>query len=98
MGYKSNLGGDSMTKINSCQSCGMPLAGADNLCGTNKDGSINKQYCNYCYQNGEFTSNLSLEEMIEICIPHVVSADKEMNKEAAKEMLEEYLPTLERWK
>jgi len=87
-----------MTSINSCQSCGMPLAGADNLCGTNADGSINKNYCNYCYQNGEFTSDLSMEEMIEICTPHVVSANQEMDEEAAREMLEEYLPTLERWK
>ncbi|MFW5790462.1 MAG: zinc ribbon domain-containing protein [Bacillota bacterium] len=86
-----------MTSINSCQSCGMPIAGADNLCGTNKDGTINKNYCNYCYQNGEFTSDLSMEEMIEICIPNVVSANQEMDKKTARKMLEEYLPTLERW-
>ena len=23
--------------------------------GTNKDHSLNKDYCSYCYQNGEFT-------------------------------------------
>ncbi|MFN2363775.1 MAG: zinc ribbon domain-containing protein [Halarsenatibacteraceae bacterium] len=86
-----------MTSINSCQSCGMPLAGADNLCGTNGDGSINKNYCNYCYQNGEYTTDLSMEKMIEIFIPHVVSANQEMNAKTAKKMLEEYLPTLERW-
>ena len=34
-----------------CQSCGMPIAD-DKLLGTNKDGSINKDYCKYCYQNG----------------------------------------------
>ena len=37
-----------------CQSCGMTMAAIQHF-GTNKDHSLNKDYCSYCYQNGEFT-------------------------------------------
>ena len=37
-----------------CQSCGMTMAAMQHF-GTNKDHSLNKDYCSYCYQNGEFT-------------------------------------------
>ena len=32
-----------------CQSCGMPLQAEDQW-GTNADGSLNEEYCCYCYQ------------------------------------------------
>ena len=33
--------------------------------GTEKDGSPSKEYCTYCYQNGEWTQpNITLEETI----------------------------------
>lgn len=31
-----------------CQSCGLPILEQEQL-GTNKDGSISKDYCKYCY-------------------------------------------------
>ena len=34
-----------------CQSCGMPLQAEDQW-GTNADGSLNEEYCCYCYQKG----------------------------------------------
>lgn len=47
-----------------CQSCGMPLKKSPNGGGTNSDGSISKQYCAYCYENGQFKQpNISVEEM-----------------------------------
>ena len=36
-----------------CQSCGMPLTKNED-CGTNADGSINFDYCQYCYKEGQF--------------------------------------------
>ncbi|MGM0421136.1 MAG: zinc ribbon domain-containing protein [Bacillota bacterium] len=86
-----------MEKLNLCQSCGMTIAGADGLYGTNSDGSINKKYCKFCYSNGEFTADVTLEEMITAVIPHVLKANPDMSKAEAKEMLENLLPTLERW-
>ena len=44
-----------------CQSCGMPLE--EKLLGTNADGSKNEEYCIYCYKDGAFTGDFTMEEM-----------------------------------
>ena len=49
-----------------CQSCAMPLT-SDSDCGTNADGSINHDYCRYCYQEGKFLQDCTMDEMIEHC-------------------------------
>ncbi len=49
-----------------CQSCAMPISSVDQL-GKNKDGSINQDYCKYCYDNGEFIDKVSMEKYIEMC-------------------------------
>ena len=36
-----------------CQCCGMPLD--DELIGRDKDGSLNEDYCKWCYADGEYT-------------------------------------------
>lgn len=77
-----------------CQSCGMPLS-TEELFGTNQDGSKNDDYCLYCFKNGEFTTDESLEEMIESCVPHMVKQGFEESK--AREMLSNVLPNLKRW-
>ncbi len=53
-----------MKKI--CQSCGMPMAD-DSLLGTNADGTINGNYCKYCYKDGKFIDDVTMEEYIEMC-------------------------------
>ena len=83
-----------------CQSCGMPL-NAENL-GTNADGSKNEDYCTYCYQNGKFTNDCTMDEMIEFCAQFVDEVNKNMpkpmTKEEYKDMMRQYFPTLKRWK
>lgn len=80
-----------------CQSCGMPLDN-NSVLGTEKNGELSKEYCNYCYDNGEFLKpNETLEEMIETCIPFVAKATG-LTPEESKKMLEEELPKLKRWK
>ena len=77
-----------------CQSCCMPLA--DDLYGTNADGTVNEDYCKYCYMDGAFTApDLSMEEMIAICIPYMV--EQGMAAEDARYILESTLPNLKRW-
>lgn len=44
----------------------MPISSVDQL-GKNKDGSINQDYCKYCYDNGEFIDKVSMEKYIEMC-------------------------------
>ena len=48
-----------------CQSCGMPLT--EDVLGTNADGSKNEDYCMYCYRDGHFLQDCTMEEMIEHC-------------------------------
>ena len=80
-----------------CQSCGMPMGTTNEMSGTNADGSKNEDYCKYCFENGSFTSCSTMEEMIEICVPHVVSANAEMNEDSARKMMRKFFPTLKRW-
>ena len=44
----------------------MPMAD-DSLLGTNADGTINENYCKYCYKDGKFIDDVTMEEYIEMC-------------------------------
>lgn len=44
----------------------MPIKSINQL-GKNKDGTINEDYCKYCYDNGEFIDKVSMEEYINMC-------------------------------
>lgn len=80
-----------------CQSCAMPMAKGEDY-GTNKDGSINQDYCVYCYKDGVFTSECSMDEMIDFCVPHMVAANPKINEDEAKNQMKAFFPTLKRWK
>ena len=77
-----------------CQSCGMEMGANDY--GKNADGSRNSDYCKYCFPNGNFGKDETMEEMIESCIPFRIGQDR-TPEDARKEMLA-LLPTLKRWK
>ena len=57
-----------------CQSCGMPLT--DEILGTNADGSKNEDYCIYCYKDGKFLQDCTMDEMIEHCAQFVDEVNK----------------------
>ena len=78
-----------------CQSCGMPMP-TDDLLATNKDGSINYDYCKYCYKDGEFIDNVTMEQYIDMCSQYGEQAG--MTNEEMKEHLTKLFPTLKRWK
>ena len=67
------------------------------LKGTNADGSQNEDYCVYCYKDGAFTDNYTMEDMIEACVPHVLSGNPGMTEEAARQSMRTFIPTLKRW-
>lgn len=79
-----------------CQSCGMPMQ--EEQYGTNQDGGRNDKYCCYCFKDGEFAQNCTMEEMADFCAGFEVEGGRAKTKEEAKEMLMQYFPTLERWK
>ena len=78
-----------------CQSCGMPMQ--ENQYGTEKDGSVNDTFCCYCYKDGAFAQDCTLEEMIEFCAPFEVEGGRAKTLEEAKTMLMSYFSTLKRW-
>lgn len=78
-----------------CQSCGMPIINREQL-GTNKDGSINDDYCKYCYNKGEFINKVTLEEYIDMCSQYGEQAG--MTNEEMKVYCSKLFPTLKRWK
>ena len=80
-----------------CQSCGAPMD-SEEMYGSNADGSKNAEYCSYCFQGGKFTSDMTMDEMIEFCTPHVVKSAPNMTEDAARQMLKEMYPSLKRWK
>ncbi len=78
-----------------CQSCSMPIF-EDALKGTKADGSRSDEFCTYCYQKGTFTQDVTMTEMIEICVPHMVKSG--MPEKEARTLLKTTLPNLARWK
>ena len=77
-----------------CQSCGMPIELEEQL-GTNRDGSINTDYCKYCYKEGEFIHNVTMNEYIEMCSQYGAQAG--MTNEEMKAYCKKLFPTLKRW-
>ena len=67
-----------------CQSCGMPLT-SDEVCGTNADGSLSADYCTYCYQQGKFAQDCTMDEMIEHCAQFVEEFNKDSEQKVTKE-------------
>ncbi len=87
-----------MTQMNEkfCQSCGMPMT-EEGLYGLEANGEKSSDYCKYCYAEGKFvTENLSVHEMVAICVPHMKAQG--FTEEKATEMMNNFLPTLKRWK
>ena len=80
-----------------CQSCGMPLTPGVEL-GTEADGAENPDYCGYCYKEGRFTGEMTMEEMIDFCAPMMVQANPGMTAEQAKAQMHQFFPMLKRWK
>ena len=76
-----------------CQCCGMPLE--DELIGRNQDGTLNEDYCKWCYADGEYTYS-DMDELIDVCIPHMVKEG--FSEEQARAYMKEMLPKLNYWK
>ena len=83
-----------------CQSCGMPLT--EDVLGTNADGSKNEDYCMYCYRDGQFLQDCTMEEMIEHCAQFIGAVNEGLEKPITKEeyigMMKTYFPQLKRWR
>lgn len=80
-----------------CQSCGMPMDDPA-LRGTERDGSPSPHYCRYCYQDGAFTGEMTMEEMIDFCAPIMARENPDMTEEQTKTQMRQFFPMLLRWR
>jgi|AGTN01.3.fsa_nt_gi Predicted transcriptional regulators len=84
-----------------CQSCGMDLGAFDDF-GTDADGGIHTDYCRYCFQQGSFTQDRTIDEMVEFNLRFLDEYNKakglSYTPDEARRELRLHLSTLKRWK
>ncbi len=77
-----------------CQSCGMPLS--DEVTSDNPD------YCKYCFADGHFTQDCTMEQMIDFCVQFVdqfnQNTGQHLTADEYREQLRQYFPQLKRWR
>ena len=76
-----------------CQCCGMPLE--DAILGRNKDGTLNEDYCQWCYADGTYTYS-DMDSLIDVCVRHM--AGDGFSEDQARDYMKQLLPTLDYWK
>ncbi len=76
-----------------CQCCGMPLE--DAFISKEPDGTLNEEYCKWCYSDGKFVYT-SLEELTDFLVVHM--SNENWPPEQARAYFEAQLPTLNHWK
>ena len=76
-----------------CQCCGMPLE--DSILSRDKDGTLNEDYCQWCYADGTYTYS-SMDDLIDVCVKHM--ANESFSEEQARAYMKDLLPKLDYWK
>ena len=80
-----------------CHSCGMPITKKDDFgCEANMT-VMNISYCRHCYWKGQFTENVTREEML-TNIANAMKLGKKMTDEEARKMAGDMMKLLKRWK
>ena len=76
-----------------CQCCGMPLE--DTFISREKDGSLNEDYCKWCYADGEYMYS-NMNDLIDVCVRNM--ANEEHSEAEMRSYLRDMLPKLDYWK
>ncbi len=76
-----------------CQCCGMPLE--DSVISHNADGSLNEDYCKWCYADGTYTYS-NMDDLVEVCVKNMTN--EQFTEEQARSYMKETLPKLDYWK
>lgn len=84
------------TSANICEICDMPIHHLSDF-GTHLDGTINTEFCRFCFQNGLFLEHgITLEQKTE---KNIRMAEKTgIPREVCTILPHSTLPTLKRWK
>ena len=54
-----------------CQCCGMPMED-DSIIGREQDGSLNEDYCKWCYTDGTYTYH-NMDDLMDVCVKNMVN-------------------------
>ena len=76
-----------------CQCCGMPME--DTIISRNSDGTLNEDYCKWCYADGTYTYS-NMDDLVEVCVKNM--ANDNLTEEQARSFMKETLPKLDYWK
>ena len=76
-----------------CQCCGMPLE--DEIIGRDKDGTLNEDYCKWCYADGTYTYS-DMDDLIDVCVKNM--SGEGFTEEQARTYMKQLLPSLDYWK
>ena len=77
-----------------CQCCGMPMED-DSIIGREQDGSLNEDYCKWCYADGTYTYH-NMDDLMDVCVKNMVNEN--FTEQQARSYLKALLPTLDYWK
>ena len=81
----------------------MPLRfDVEEYLGTNADHSCSDEYCYYCLKNGNYTVDISMNEMVDIWVKYTDKynwySGTDYTPQELKTLLNKRLPTLKRWR
>ena len=81
-----------------CPSCAMSLT-EEKYYGTNNDGSKNEDYCIFCFKDGDFTYEITMNEMVDKGIDFLkrFGGLNDKNREGIREILNIMYSGLKRW-
>jgi len=79
---------------NQCQSCGMKLGEGNANLGTEADGSFSPEFCKTCYQDGKYTMDCTVEEMIVSATERALAAGA---PKILAPLIKKGVPRLKRW-
>lgn len=78
-----------------CQCCGMPL-NEDRMISREKDGSLNEDYCKWCYADGVFVY-ASKDALLDFLVKHMPNPENEEEEERRRQF-DLLLSQLKHWK
>jgi len=81
-----------------CHSCGMAITRKEDFgCEANLT-VMNVSYCRHCYWKGQFTENITKEEMLTNIANAMKLGNKKLTDEEARKMAGDMMKLLKRWK
>lgn len=80
-----------------CQACGMYLTRDEDRAPL-PDGTFAEDWCQWCGNEAANTEGMTVDDMVELCAPHMVESGAFATRDEAVSLLGAVLPQLKRWR